>query len=237
MIHHVVTQGTTEWLMLRLGRPTASEFSRIITPAGKPSSQASDYCNELLGELILGRPLDADSFPWMERGKLLEDEARKFYEMDRGVDLEPAGFCTTDDGLVGASPDAFCGADGLVEVKCPSPGVHVGYLLDAARGADDKYRAQLQGQLYVTGRDWVDIISYHPEMPAAIVHVGRDEKFLEALAVELDKFLKVFDDRRTIIESRGWIKAIGHPIEQYDWLGVSQDDVTAMLAAAKEMTF
>lgn len=234
MIHHAVAQGSTEWLMLRLGRPTASEFHRLVTPTGKPSSQADGYCNRLLGELILGRPLEQDVFPWMERGKLLEDNARKFYELDRGIDTDTAGFCTTDDGLIGASPDAFVGEDGLLEIKCPSPDVHVGYLLDAARGPDAKYMPQVQGQLLVTDRAWVDIVSYHPEMPAAIVRVTRDEKFIGILREELKKFLDLLDARRTVLESRGWIKPLGAPIEQYDWLGITDEDIEAILAARRK---
>lgn len=232
MIRHDVPQGSTDWLRLRMGRPTASEFHRIITPTGKPSTQASDYVNDLLGELILGRPLGGESFPWMDRGKSLEEEARRFYEFQRGVEVELIGFATTDDGLIGASPDGLVGTDGLVEIKCPAPGNHVGYLLDSARGADAKYMPQLQGQLYVTGRDYSEIISYHPEMPAAIVRVNRDEKFIKVLADELRKFLEVLDLRRTVIERNGWIKKTGQPIENFDWLGVTDDDVEKMVAAS-----
>jgi hypothetical protein len=39
MITHDVTQGSPEWLEARLGIPTASEFDKIITPTGKPSTQ------------------------------------------------------------------------------------------------------------------------------------------------------------------------------------------------------
>lgn len=232
MILHECVQGSSEWLRLRMGKPTASEFHRIVTPTGKVSSQSSDYVNELLGELILGRPLDAESYPWMDRGKALEEEARRFYQFERDAELQFVGFCTTDDGLIGASPDALSGAAGLVEIKCPAPGTHVGYLLDSARGADSKYMPQLQGQLFVTEREWVDIISYHPEMPAAIIRVTRDEKFIKVLAEELRKFLEVLDLRRTVIERNGWIKKTGQPIESFDWLGVTDDDVEKMVAAS-----
>lgn len=224
---HDCVQGTEAWLRLRMGKPTASEFHRIVTPTGKPSSQASDYVNDLLGELILGRPLDGLSMPWMERGKDLEAEARSYYELQRDVDLQTVGFCTTDDELIGCSPDAFCGTDGLVEIKCPKPGEHVAYLLSDTNTADKKYMPQLQGQLLVTERDWVDIISYHPEMPEAIIRVHRNEEFLKVLAEELKKFLDVLDVRRTKIQARGWIKEIGKPIER-DWLGITDADFAGM---------
>lgn len=230
MIRHDVVQGTEAWLRLRMGRPTASEFSRIVTPTGKPSSQASDYVNDLLGELMLGRPLDGLSMPWMERGKRLEEEARRYYELQRDVQLETVGFCTTDDGQIGCSPDAFCGADGIVEIKCPSPGEHVGYLLSDTKTIDKKYMPQLQGQLYVTGREFVDIISYHPELPEAIIRVTRNEEFLKVLHSELQDFLAVLDMRRTVIERNGWIKPASQPVEKFDWLGITNDDLEAILA-------
>jgi len=221
-----VQQGTSEWLRLRIGRPTASEFHRIVTPSGKTSSQASDYCNEILGELILGRPLDRESFPWMDRGKELEAEARRYYELQRDVQLETVGFCTTDDGLVGASPDAFCGTDGIVEIKCPKISTHVGYLLSDKTAAKE-YMPQIQGQLYVTGRSWAEIVSYHPEMPEAIIRVERHEEFLKILDAALKDFLSVLDVRRTKLEARGWIKDIT-PEEKRDWLGISDADLAEM---------
>jgi hypothetical protein len=211
-----------------MGKPTASEFHRLVTPTGKASSQASDYCNELLAELMMGRPLEGLSMPWMDRGKTLEEEARAFYSFQTGRDTQPVGFITTDDDLIGCSPDSLVADDGLVEIKCPSPGVHVGYLL-STEGADKKYYPQLQGQLLVTGRAWVDIISYHPEMPEAIIRVTRNEEYIAKLRDELERFLDVLDVRRTKLKLMGWIKEPrAHEKKsetEYDWLGISEEEI------------
>ena len=51
-----VEQGSQSWIELRLGIPTASQFSRIVTPGGKSSSSRDAYMGELLAEWVLGEP-------------------------------------------------------------------------------------------------------------------------------------------------------------------------------------
>ncbi len=191
MIVHDVKQGSTDWLRLRAGIPTASEFLKIITPTGKASSQAARYCCDLIAERILGRPLESYVSLAMERGSELESEAISAYEFERELDTFIVGFVTDKLGRWGASPDRLVGEDGLLEVKCPDAGVHVGYLL--MRPADRKYYPQIQGQLWITGRKWVDIFSYHPEMPRAIVRVERDEDYLGLLSKAVTSFSQNLD--------------------------------------------
>jgi hypothetical protein len=174
MIHHDVVQGTEAWLQLRAGIPTASQFHKIITPkTRKLSSQADDYLHKLCAERILGRYLeDTKAFYWAERGKQLEDVARAWYEGVHNVETTQIGFITNDDRTVGASPDRLVGEDGLLEIKCPSPQVHMGYLLDDPVSAD--YWLQVQGQLWIAGREWCDVVSYHDELPSTVIRVDRD---------------------------------------------------------------
>ena len=188
MIVHDVKQGSPEWLKLRAGIPTASEFHQVITPTGKPSGQAKRYCCDLLAERILGEPLEKYVTRAMERGSELESEAMYAYEFERDLDTQAVGFIS-DDGEqfgYGASPDRLVGDDGLLEIKCPGPGVHVGYLL--LQPADRNYYPQLQGQLWITGRKWVDIMSYHPDIPRAIVRVERDVPYIKVLASAVTGF-------------------------------------------------
>lgn len=175
MIHHTCLQGTTEWLTLRAGIPTASQFDRIITPkTRKLSTQADKYLYQLLAERVLGRYLEeTKSFYWAERGKQLEDEARLYYEALRDVGTETIGFITNDARTIGASPDRLVGDDGLLEIKCPAPQTHMGYLLGDPVSAD--YWLQVQGQLWIAERDWCDVISYHPELPSVVIRVTRNE--------------------------------------------------------------
>ena len=97
----------------------------------KPAKAATDYLNELIAEWMLGEPLDGASTGMMERGRDMEEEAIEWYAFVRDVDPQRVGLCLRDDGLVGASPDALVGEQGMLEIKCPGPKKHVSYLLGA----------------------------------------------------------------------------------------------------------
>lgn len=201
-VYHVA-QGSPEWAALRLGIPTASEFAKIVTPTGKLSEQSRKYAHLLVAERLLGRPLVAlDELEWIARGKELEPEAARLYEFDREMDTEPVGFITTDSGLIGASPDRLVGEAGLLEIKVPAPQTHVGYVLE---GFAKLYKPQVQGQLYVTGREWTDWMSYHPELPPIIERVYRDEAYIALLAEALECFCDTLDKMRERARSSGLV--------------------------------
>jgi hypothetical protein len=85
---------------------------------------------------------------------------------------------------VGCTPDAYVGSDGLIEVKCPDSNNHLDNVLDNKQL--DDYFAQIQFQLWVTGRKWCDWVSFDPRAPEPIklhvVRVERDEAFISQLA-------------------------------------------------------
>jgi hypothetical protein len=143
----------------------------------------------LLAERLTGKLTTPYVSLQMERGSRMEAEAVAYYDFQQGVVTERVGFITTDDGRYGASPDRLVGEEGLLEIKVPAPHTHIGYLL--GKGADKTYKPQIQGQLLVTGRAWVDVMSYNPEMPPALVRVQRDDGFIRDLAKHLDDFCKV----------------------------------------------
>ena len=68
-------QGSPEWLASRLGRPSASNFGRLVTGSGKPSSSAESYINEMIAERLTGRSKPFYTNEHMERGNALEPEA------------------------------------------------------------------------------------------------------------------------------------------------------------------
>ncbi len=244
MIHHQCVQGSAKWAALRVGRPCSSEFSKIITPSGKPSSSASGYCNALLVETMLDRPLGGVEMPWMAEGKEREAEAVRYYELIKDVTTEVVGFLTTDDLRVGSSPDRLISIDGLLEVKSPTEATHSVYLsayIDTLLGSgvigsvQDAYRCQLMGELYVSEREWADIISYYPQLPEVITRVPRDEKFIAALKVELTKFLEMFDGRLARLKELGYIeerKAQEQP--DFTQFEITSEDVDRIVADMKE---
>ena len=208
---HRCLQGTTEWLNLRAGIPTASEFDKIVTPSGKPSTSAEKYLFALLAERIMGRPRIEAVSTWMNRGQEMEEEAVNFYELTRDAETEIVGFITNDACTAGASPDRLVGEEGLLEIKVPAEHTHVSYLLKKA--VDQAYYPQVQGQLWISERKWADILSYHPEMPPALIRVERDEKFIALLAAAVGEFSKLLENYSRDLVGRGWIKAWPIPLE------------------------
>lgn len=189
-----VTQGSPEWLQARLGIPTASGYDKILTPKKMTAStQAVTYRNQLAAEWLLGHPIDwQDSNGFMTRGTGMEAEARAFYELQHDVDVEQVGFILRDDGRTGGSPDALVGGDGILEIKCPAIHTHIGYVIDHGL-LTAKYHAQVNGYLYLSGREWVDIISYNPMLPSVQVRIERDEKYIAALGPAIDTFCDYLD--------------------------------------------
>lgn len=202
IIHRDVTQGTSAWLALRAGIPTSSEFDRIITPkTGKPSSQAEGYMFRLIAERLMGHPCVEFMSPWMTRGGQMELEAVAFYSFQRDMETETVGFITNESRTVGSSPDRLVGEDGLLEIKVPKESTHVGYLIK--HHVDAEYFPQVQGQLWISGRQWVDVLSYHPEMPPALIRVDRDDSYIRMLEAAVMKFSEVLEAQYGLLLERG----------------------------------
>ena len=236
MIHHRVIQGSQEWLRLRMGKPTASEFDRIITAVKAEPTKGEarrKYMLTLLCELILDAPRDQITTAAMDHGHEWESKARAAYEMMEGREVELCGFCTDEDGEYGASPDGFVGEEGAIEIKSPDkPEIHCGYLMDP-KTLVAAYRVQTQGQLYVTGRKWTDLISYFGGMPMVTVRVEPDPEFQVKLAEALRLFcieLALYVD---IAKERGWIKP-PRPEADHSRDFLSEADVEAILDAQRE---
>ena len=191
---HDVAQRSPEWHALRLGKPTASEFHKIITPkTGKLSAQARKFACRLIAERLLNEPLDLlDGIETIERGKAMEPDAVAQYEFAEEIETQPVGFVTTDDGLVGASPDRLIvGASAGLEIKCPLLPTHIGYRLD---GPGDDYRPQVQGQLWVAEFEWLDFYSYHPLMEPVRLRTQRDDAYIKLIEQALRDFNDMLHD-------------------------------------------
>ena len=199
-IYHKIDQRSREWFAARLGVPTASEAHKLVTPKGKLSTQAEGYMHALIAELMLGHPIESPATAYMIRGTELEEAAMRAYEFTSGNETEDGGFVTTDDGHYGCSPDRLIGSVGLLELKCPAPHTHVRYLIEGCM--DDEKRPQVQMQLLVTGREWVDLVSYHPELPIVITRVERDEEYIALLAKVLDEFCQQIAKQREQLEAK-----------------------------------
>jgi YqaJ-like recombinase protein len=185
-IFHDVAQYSDAYDRLKLGIPTSSHFHKIITPQGKPSKQWREYACVLIAERILQRKIEFYRSPAMEWGLIVEAEAADWYEFDQDVTVQRVGFITDDNRTVGCSPDRLVGDDGLLEIKAPLPQTQVEYRLSGE--VNERFWPQLQGQLYVSQRSWVDVVCWHDVLPKLVMRVEPDERFLKALDRELQIF-------------------------------------------------
>lgn len=181
--YHDVEQRSEAWRKLRVGVPTASGFSRLVTSAGAPSKSLAGYAGELAAELFAGKPMEGfEGNVWSERGADMEAEAIGVYAFTRDAAVAKCGFVTNHGA--GYSPDGLVGEDGLIEVKCLKAERHmkaVAYHEKHGKPPTD-YFAQTQGGLWVTGRKWIDTIFYHPDVPLLVIRQSPDAAFHAALA-------------------------------------------------------
>lgn len=189
-----IVQGTLAWLEARAGIPTASEFGNLVTDTFevRKGEMPRSYVAAKLEEAWLGTFPDTSSWA-MEQGNILEDEAIPWYELTSGFKVERVGFCTTDDGKIGCSPDGLIVGDHVgVEIKCPQPKQHIKTLLNGKIPAE--HLPQIHGGMFVTGfKRWL-FVSYHRNLPKFIATVEWDEEVEAALRTALDVFLFRFDE-------------------------------------------
>jgi len=185
-------QGSPEWLAARLGIPSASMFAKIVTTKGIWSASADAYINQLVAERLTGEREEVFQSHHMLRGTELEPDARDLYSLISDAEVTEVGFCLHDTLSAGCSPDGLIGEEGGLEIKAPAPATHVEYL----RGGvlPSKYKQQVMGCLWITGREWWDFVSYHPTMKPLIVRVERDEEYIAALEKCVTKAVNLIDE-------------------------------------------
>lgn len=182
-------QGSPEWFACRLGIPTASCFDLVQAKGrtkGEDSKTRRKYLRRLAGEIITGRAAETYTNAHMERGKELEPEARELYRFANEVELKQVGFVKDAEKGAGASPDALVADEGGLEIKCCIPDIVIEKI--EADKFPSEYWAQCQGGLWVTGREWWDLVIYCPAMPLFVKRAWRDEAYIAELAAAVAQF-------------------------------------------------
>ena len=187
-------QYSPEWWAARLGIPTSSQYSKIVTSKGEPSKQRTAYMYELAAERLTGAQEDTYISVAMQKGAEREELSRKVYEMETNAEVVQCGICLSDCGRYGASPDGLVGCDGLVELKNPLGKTQVERLLMTEAKLPTSYIQQVQGQLFVTEREWCDFVSYVPGLPLFVLYVYRDSLFCDKLKAALIEFCDELDE-------------------------------------------
>ena len=190
--HNEILQNSDEWYQIRLGKFTASDFHVML---GK-SQTKTDRLWEVIAERIF-KDTDQENFATfaMERGRILESEARRAYTIENEVNVDVTGFVESDDeyaDFVGCSPDGLVGDDGLIEIKCPLAKNFLQWTEPTDEGRQVKYikpeyYTQIQFNLLVTGRQWIDFCYYHPRAGLVVKRYYPDPEHIAKIKAALDE--------------------------------------------------
>lgn len=202
-----VAQRSDEWRQARAGRLTSSRAGDALyfLKGGKESAARRDYRTDLVAERLMHAPIESDfSNRDTERGVELEPLAIAAYEGETGQIVQPAGFIVHTEHLAGYSPDGLVGEDGLVEAKAPRPANHIRYLLAGVVPAD--HLDQMRHALWVTGRAWIDFISFSPVFPdhlrLFVVRLTREAADMTGYEAQALQFLAEVDREHQALAAR-----------------------------------
>lgn len=187
-------QGSDAWKLARLGHVTASNIAEVMSK-GKGTAEAVGrykYKVKIVAERLTGAAGESFTNAFMQWGIEQEQFACIAYEAEKETFVDKTGFWLHPDiQWIGVSPDRLVGQEGLIEVKCPNTTTHLDYLFE--NKVPSEYYKQIQCQLWVTGRQWCDFVSYDPRLPKRnqllIVRTERDEKLIAEMKAETEKFL------------------------------------------------
>lgn len=184
-----VPQGSDEWKVAKLGIPSASRFSDIM--AAGQGKMRDLYMRQLAGEIVSELPMETFRSKAMEHGTQVEPEARNLYAMLANVEVQEVGFIKN--GRLGCSPDGLIGDPGMLELKRVNPADLIERWRDKGFKVPSEHMAQLQGNLMVAERKWIDIGLYYPKMPMWRMRVKRDEHYIARMRVGIDQFIEDLD--------------------------------------------
>lgn len=202
---HNVEQNTDEWFDLRVGNLTGSAVKEVMANYGKAFGEpAKKRAISLARELVTGKRSLIPTYKnaHMERGHEQEPIARRLYEDENFVTVANGGFFENE-GL-GCSPDGLVFEVGLIEIKSVIDTVH--YKTIERGGFDPAYKWQIYFNLLVTGREWIDFVSFcadYPEESKLYTHrtEARDcGEFFKMLNLRITEFMSLVNTAKLNIK-------------------------------------
>lgn len=206
-------QRTEQWHDNRLGKFSASQFYRLMTEpklkadkeAGNLSQGAMTYLLECVAERITGkRAKEEFNSRFTEHGVMLEPIAKQIYNEVFGVKITDSDYIPRDE-YSGGSPDGLVGDNGAVEIKCPyTITSHLEHILNDVKDKPE-YFWQCIGYLLITGREWIDFVSYQPDYP------GKHQLVVKRLkSADFEAELKALDNKiqKAIIQFNNLIEKL-----------------------------
>jgi predicted phage-related endonuclease len=194
----MIDQRSEAWFAERAGKITASRMHDVMLPRDRepfksgprkgqpkpPPKALTDYAYQLAAERLTGRQRKQIKAAALQWGQDVEPAAVAAYQAETGEIVTMCGFVQHPEyDFIGASPDFLVNDDGGGEIKSPeSSEVHLETLLV---GLPPEHIEQIQGGLWVTGRQWWDFVSFHPDFPdhlrTYIQRVQRDDSYIAQL--------------------------------------------------------
>lgn len=195
-------QRSEAWYSARSGRVTGTKFSDLL--ASKNTAAYRNLLADIVADIINENLEDEEGYvnEAMQRGIDLEPEARQMYCDLKSIVVDEIGFIIPDEDnkyheWVGISPDGIIQSDnGMIEIKCPKKSTHLNYIVGGKLPSE--YKHQVQGQLFVTGFDYCDFISYYPGLKPFIIRVYPDKELFTKFEEGLDCLI---DDVKKMVES------------------------------------
>jgi len=183
-------QYSDEWWEFRAGKPSGSNASKLVSSTGALSKSLDDYALQLAGDKWAGKALDTYTGSWsMQRGKEMEEEARIDYQMRTQREVVEVGMCVDDNERWLVSPDGMVEDDGMLEIKCQIAKEHIKSLMyyNKTGRSPTTFVSQTQMQMWVGGRQWCDLMLYHPDLPSVIIRQTPILGFPQKLEEQLNK--------------------------------------------------
>lgn len=158
----------------------AADLPPVIRPARNDTSERLTLL--LVSERITGETDYREQYQSndMLAGQLEEPLAREAYSGHYEL-ATVSGFMVRDDWgfSIGYSPDGLVDEHGLIEVKSPRAKEHVRTVI--ADEVPPRYMAQLQAGLLVSGREWIDYVSFYGGQPLWTKRVYAQPLWQEAI--------------------------------------------------------
>jgi putative phage-type endonuclease len=194
-------QRTDEWLQARVGKVTASQMKHVLakTQKGLPTAARTTYLWQQVIERLTGQPAPVAKTMAMQWGTDQEPAALQAYVEAHVLHVEAVGFVQHATLAVGCSPDGLVTEDmaatGLVEIKCPFNSAN--HLETWLSGMPEEHMAQVQGQMWLTGREWADFVSFDcrmpPDLQLYVQRIPRNPEYIATLEREIITFLSEVD--------------------------------------------
>jgi putative phage-type endonuclease len=221
-------QRSKEWYKAREGRITGSAIGAILGLS--PFANASDVLRRMVREYH-GQPSEFTGNIATQWGTDNEPNALADFKMLHG-DVQECGFYVHPQiEWLGASPDGLIGDDGLIEIKCPFGMRHSA---DGFKPIMDQmhYYAQVQYQLYITGREWCKFYQWSP-YGAELEHVNYDQQFIADTLPSLEEFYRLYIDERKPENAWRYIDG-GDLVHRYKLAKAALEVAQAELEEAKQ---